>query len=219
MTTQFILSIIGLAIAGGGIGMGVLYALYRWRKKNPLSLNRMVTLYLSSLILLGAISGYHLLSSSYYLTKKGVHLVVDTGQNLVSSAISFGMVTIIDGFGKTSEHYEKKWEEEKLKKSNKMEFSIISLKEQKDGNKPILHITFSSKNRSNQTITLNQMVKDELILLKDEKGFCFPLTLSDSREMTIAPYGSLVSEVNVILPNGISIKEFVTPNQTLSLGR
>lgn len=100
-----------------------------------------------------------------------------------------------------------------------MKFSIVAIKEKKDGDKPILHITFSSKNGSNRIVSLNQMVKDELILLKDEKGLCFPLTLSNNREITIAPNSSLVSEVDVILPDGVSIKEFVTPNQVLSLGR
>ena len=111
MTTQFILSLIGLGIAGGGLGLGALYALYR-----------------------------------------------------------------------------------------------------------LLHITFNSKNSSDKTISLNKMIKDELILLKDKNGLCFPLTLSNNREITIAPHSSLVSEVDVALPEGISIKEFVTPNQKLSLG-
>lgn len=106
MTTQFILSIIGLGIAGGGLGLGALYALYRWKRKNPLPFNGIVTMYISTLILLGVFSGYKFLTSSYYITKQGVGYVVDKGQDLVSSAISFGMVTIIDGFGKTSEHYE-----------------------------------------------------------------------------------------------------------------
>jgi len=43
--------------------------------------------------------------------------------------------------------------------------------------------------------------------------------LSDNREITIAPNSSLVSEVDVVLPDGVSIKEFITPNQVLSLGR
>jgi hypothetical protein len=218
VTTQFILSLIGLGIAGGGLGLGALYALYRWKKKNPLAFTNMVTLYISTLVLLGAISGYKFLTSSYYLTKQGVGYVVDKGQNLVSSAISFGMVTIIDGFGKTSEHYKEKWEKETLSQNNKMHFSIVAIKEKKDGEKPILHITFNSKNSSDKTISLNKMIKDELILLKDKNGLCFPLTLSNNREITIAPHSSLVSEVDVALPEGISIKEFVTPNQKLSLG-
>ena len=209
MTTQFILSLIGLGIAGGGLGLGALYALYRWKKKNPLAFTNMVTLYISTLVLLGAVSGYKFLTSSYYLTKQGDGYVVDKGQNLVSSAISFGMVTIIDGFGKTSEHYKEKWEKETLSQNNKMHFSIVAIKEKKDGEKPILHITFNSKNSSDKTISLNKMIKD---------GLCFPLTLSNNREITIAPHSSLVSEVDVALPEGISIKEFVTPNQKLSLG-
>lgn len=219
MTTQFILSILGLGIAGGGLGLGALYAFYRWRKKNPIDFNGMVTMYLSTLILLGAISGYHFLTSSWYLTKKGVHLVMDKGQDMVSSAISFGMVTIVDGFGKTSEHYEKKWEDAKLHERNSMEFKIIALNKKTKEDKSILHITFSSRNHSNHIISLNRLVRDELILLKDEKGLCFPLTLSDNREITIAPNASLVSEVDVVLPQGVSIKEFITPNQQLSLGR
>ena len=219
MTTQFILSLIGLGIAGVGLGLGAIYALYRWKKKTPLSFNAIITMYISILILLGLFSGYKFLTSSYHITKKGVGYVVDKGQDLVSSTISFGMVTILDGFGKTSEHYKQKWENEKINKSNKMKFSIIAIKEKKDGDKPTLHITFSSKNSSNKIVSLNQMVKDELILLKDKKGLCFPLTLSNNREITIAPHGSLVSEVDVILPDGVSIKEFVTPNQVLSLGR
>ncbi|MCK4442693.1 MAG: hypothetical protein KAU90_11860 [Sulfurovaceae bacterium] len=219
MTTQFILSLIGLVIAGGGLGLGALYTLYRWKKKTPFTFNAIIAIYISTLVLLGIFSGYKFLTSSYHITKKGVGYVVDKGQDLVSSTISFGMVTIFDSFGKTTEHYEQKWENQKINKSNRMKFSIISIKEKKDGDKPTLHITFSSKNDSNKIVSLNQMVKDELILLKDKKGLCFPLTLSDNREITIAPHSSLVSEVDVIVPDGVSIKEFVTPNQVISLGR
>jgi hypothetical protein len=219
MTIDFILSIIGLGVTILGLGVGAWYGLQRWRKKSPLKLNALVAIYILVFVLIGAFSGYKFLSSSYYLTKQGVGYVVDKGQDFVSSVISFGMVTIIDGFGKTSEHYEKRWEDKKLTQNSKMEFSIVSIKEKNGGDKPILHITFSSKNGSNRTISLNQMVKDELILLKDDKGLCFPLTLTDNREITIAPNSSLVSEVDVVLPEGVSIKEFVTPNQVLSLGR
>lgn len=219
MTTQFLLSILGLAIAGGGLGLGALYALYKWKKKNPLSFNGIITMYISTLILLGAISGYSFLTSSWYLAKKGVHMVVDTGQEMVSSAISFGLVTIIDGFGKTSEHYEKKWEKNKLNERNNMEFKIIGLSKKSQNDNTILHITFSSKNNSEHIVKLNDLIKDELILLKDKKGLCFPLTLSNGREITIAPHASLVSEVDVVLPQGVSIQEFVTPNQQLSIGR
>ena len=219
MTIDFILSILGLGIAVGGLGLGAWYALKRWRIKNPIAFNGMVKLYVLSLVLLGVFSGYKFLTSSYYLTKQGVNYVVDKGQDFVSSAISFGMVTIIDGFGKTSEHYEQKWENKKLTESSKMEFAIISVKERKDKNKSIVHITFSAKNGSNKTISLNQMIRDELILLKDKNGLCFPLKLSDNRELTIAPHGSLVSEIDVVLPDGVLIEEFITPNSKLSLGR
>ena len=128
MTIQSILSIIGLAIAGGGLGFGALYALYRWKNKRAISFNGMVVMYISTLIILGIFSGYNFLTSSYYLTKKGVGYVVYKGQDLVSSAISFGIVTITDGFGKTSEHYTQKWEREKLSQSNKMKFNIIAIK-------------------------------------------------------------------------------------------
>jgi len=219
MTTSFILSIIGLAISIGALGLGALYALYRWKNKKAISFNAFVVGYISIFILLGAFSGYKFLTSSYYLTKKGVGYMVDKGQDLVSSAMSFGMVTIIDGFGKTAEHYEKKWEHQKVAQSDKMSFSIISVQESKNRDKPIIHITFSAKNNSSQIVSLNQMIKDELILLKDDKGLCFPLNLSNNREITIAPHSNIVSEVDVALPKGVSPKIFLTPNGEISLGR
>jgi len=219
MTTTFILSVIGLALSIGALGLGALYALYRWKNKKAIAFNGLVVVYIAVFILLGAFSGYKFLTSSYYLTKQGVGYMVDKGQDLVSSVMSFGMVTIIDGFGKTSEHYEKKWEHQKVAQSDKMSFAIVAVGEKKDGDKPIVHITFSAKNNSNKIVSLNQMIKNELILLKDDKGLCFPLTLSENREITIAPNSSIVSEVDVVLPKGVSPRAFMTPNGTLSLGR
>jgi len=219
MTTTFILSVIGLALSIGALGLGALYALYRWKNKKAISFNALVVSYITLFILIGAFSGYKFLTSSYYLTKQGVGYMVDKGQDLVSSVMSFGMVTIIDGFGKTAEHYEQKWEQQKVAQSDKMSFSIVAVEVIKDANKPMIHITFSAKNSSNQIVSLNQMIKDELILLKDDRGLCFPLTLSDNREITIAPNSSIVSEVDVLLPKGVTPKAFMTPNGVLSLGR
>ena len=115
MTTQFLLSLLGIGIAGGSFALLAGIAIYKWYKKEPIALmTPTVTTYVSIIVVLGAVSGYHLLTSSYHLAKKGTHLILDKGQELVSSAISFGTVTILEGVGKTYDHFQNKWEKESI---------------------------------------------------------------------------------------------------------
>ena len=74
MTTQFLLSLLGAGVAGGSFVLLVGLTAYKWYKKESTPLiTPMVTTYLSIIVVLGAVSGYHLLTSSYYLAKK-VHI-------------------------------------------------------------------------------------------------------------------------------------------------
>ena len=216
MTTQFLLSLLGVGIAGGSFALLVGYAIYKWYKKEPITLmSPTVTTYLSIIVVLGAISGYHLLTSSYYLAKKGTQMVIEKGQDLVSSAISFGTVTILEGFGKTYDHFQNKWEKESIAKAEKLKFTIISMQKRDGG----IHIVFSVKNSGSKSIQLQEMIKHELILLKDEKGLCYPLKIANSEPIDVYSNTTLVSEVDVVLPKGILASKLVTPTQSLSLGR
>lgn len=220
MTTQFLLSLLGIGIAGGSFALLVGLATYKWYKKEPIDLmTPMVTTYLSIIVVLGAVSGYHLLTSSYYLAKKGTHMVIDKGQDLVSSAISFGTVTILEGFGKTYDHFENKWEKESVAQVDNLKFEIISMQKiEKHIDAPI-RIVFSVKNSGTKSVNLNEMIRDELILLKDERGLCYPLKISSAEQREVHSNTTLVSEVDVVLPKGILASKFVTPTQSLSLGR
>ena len=101
-----------------------------------------------------------------------------------------------------------------------MSFNIISIKtiEKKDTKKE-LHIVFSVKNSGTNSINLNEMVKHELVLLKDDKGLCYPLHVSYAEQIEVHPNTTLVSEVDVTLPKGILASTLITPTQNLSLGR
>ena len=178
-----------------------------------------VTTYLSIIVVLGAVSGYHLLTSSYYLAKKGTHMVIDKGQDLVSSAISFGTVTILEGFGKTYDHFQDKWEAQSIAKAEKLNFTIISIQKIEKQIDSGVHIVFSVKNSGSKTIHLQEMINHELILLKDKKGLCYPLKIANIESIEVHPNTTLVSEVDVILPKGILASELITPTQNLSLGR
>ena len=220
MTTQFLLSLLGVGIAGGSFALLVGFATYKWYKKEPIALmTPIVTTYLSIIAVLGAVSGYHLLTSSYHLAKKGTEMVIEKGQDLVSSAISFGTVTILEGFGKTYDHFQNKWEKESIAKAEKLSFSIISMKKIEKETDAGVHIVFSVKNSGSKNIHLEEMIKHELILLKDEKGLCYPLKIANSEPIDVHPNTTLVSEVDVVLPKGIVASKLVTPTQSLSLGR
>lgn len=220
MTTQFLLSLLGVGIAGGSFILLLGLAVYKWYKKKPIDLmTPIVTTYLSIIVVLGAVSGYHLVTSSYYLAKKGTHMVIDKGQDLVSSAISFGTVTILEGFGKTYDHFENKWEKESVAQVDKLKFTIISIEKLENHLDAPLRIVFSVQNSGTKSINLDEMIEHELILLKDEKGLCYPLKTSSVEQREVHAGTTLVSEVDVVLPKGILASKLITPTQSLSLGR
>jgi hypothetical protein len=69
MGTQFLLSLIGGAVAGVGLlFMAGKYA-YKWYKKEPITISGEIVAIASILILTGAISLYKLAESSYYLAQ------------------------------------------------------------------------------------------------------------------------------------------------------
>ena len=216
MTTQFLLSILGLGIAGGGLALLVGTALYKWyKKRTPLSLTPTITTYLSILVLLGAFSGFNLLTSSYYLAKAGGKAVLYAGQEFISETISFGSIAILDGVGKTYEHYENRWEKESLKDANSLRFTIVSTKRLDEK----IQIVFNVTNDSSHMINLNDMVKDELILLKDKKNICYPLDMKDSKRVNIAGGITIQSEVTLLINRDIDILALVTPLGSMALER
>ena len=137
-------------------------------------------------------------------------MAIDKGQDLISSAISFGTVTILEGFGKTYDHFQNKWEAQSIAKVEKLKFAIISMNKRDKG----IHIVFSVKNSGAKNINLQEM-----ILLKDEQGLCYPLKISNAEQIEVHPNTTLVSEVEVLLPKAVLASKLVTPTQNLSLGR
>jgi hypothetical protein len=216
MTTQFLLSLLGLGIAGGGLAFLVGVSLYRWYKKRiPFSLTPTITTYISILVVLGAFSGFKLLTSSYYLAKAGGSAVLHAGQELISDTIRFGSIAVLDGVGKTYEEYENRWEKDSLRDANSLKFHIVSAKRVENK----MQIVFNVKNNSSHMINLNKMVEDELILLKDKVGICYPLEMRDSRIINIAGGITIRSEVMLLINEDIKILSLVTPLGSIALER
>jgi len=78
MGTQFILSLIGGAVAGGGLLFIAGKYSYKWYKKEPISITGEMVAIASILIMTGAISVYKLAESSYYLVEDGINSVFHT---------------------------------------------------------------------------------------------------------------------------------------------
>ena len=72
MGTQFLLSLVGGGVAGGGLLLiGGRYA-YKWYKKEKLDINGEMVAIVSILLMTGVISAYKLAESSYHLAQDGV---------------------------------------------------------------------------------------------------------------------------------------------------
>ena len=69
MGTQFLLSLMGGVVAGGGLLFIAGRYAYKWYKKEPLTISGEMVAIASILILTGAISLYKLAESSYHLAQ------------------------------------------------------------------------------------------------------------------------------------------------------
>jgi len=82
MGTQFILSLIAGAVAGGGLLLIAGRYAYKWYKKEKITISGEIITIISILVMTGAISVYKLAESSYHLAQDGVELILDTKEEL-----------------------------------------------------------------------------------------------------------------------------------------
>ena len=78
MGIQFLLSLIGGAVAGAGLVLILGKYAYKWYKKEQLILTGEMVAIVSILIVTGTVSAYTLGEASYHIAKDGVHSVLHT---------------------------------------------------------------------------------------------------------------------------------------------
>ena len=90
MGTQFLLSLIGGAVAGGGLVFILGKHAYKWYKKEEIVISGEIVAIVSILIVTGVVSAYTLVKTSYHIAKEGVEYLhdgassaIDSGQRLI----------------------------------------------------------------------------------------------------------------------------------------
>ena len=225
MGTQFLLSLIGGAVAGGGLLLIAGKYGYKWYKKEPINIGGEIVAIASILVMTGAISAYKLAESSYHLagdgveyTKDGVKSALHTGQQVIEKTLKWGTVTLLEGIGQPYHDYQKKWKEESSKESvGEIEIRLVSKKQEIMGNQKRVHLVLDIKNIGSTELDLNRLFSDELIVLTDKNNNAYSLKKLNYQESIVKAGEHSQREMDIMLPKEIELQQITTPLKQLLL--
>lgn len=217
MGTQFILSLIGGAVAGGGLLLILGKYAYKWYKKEKLVITGEMVAIVSILIMTGGISAYKLGEASYHIAKDGVNSALHTGQQVIEKSLRWGTVTLLEGIGQPYHEYQKKWASESIKPIEQMEIKIISSRVSEVNNEQLAHLVIEVRNGGHTPINLNNLLSQELIVVTDTKSHAYPLNTLKYQNSTIKAGETSLREMDIILPKGVKLHQLSTPIKQLLL--
>jgi hypothetical protein len=216
MKAQFIISFFGIIVAGLAFLLVAIRAIIRAHKKKPVSLPASIALCII-LLTAGAFSGYKFLEASFDLAIKASKKVTALGQELLTSAVNFGTVSIFEGLGETADHFNEKWRQKMLTGVKALEFSVVSCQETRKSGRREIDLVLAIRNTSDKSANFNDMVEHQLILLKDPNGMCYPMSGVTFDNSILPPGLTSVRQIHITLPDKISPTLLVTPAQEVPL--
>ena len=230
MGTQFFTSLAGIIIAGGVLlAMGGYYA-YRWYKKRPIEITGELVMIVSAVGIVWGYSAYKLSEASLHYAKEGTSYVIDAGKNGVDTVLDAGQeaisgtikyfgVAVFEGVGKTYEHFEEKWDKERIEKFHDLQIKILSSKKKIQNGKASLHLTLEVTNTSKESIDFRELVTHQLLLLKSQNEAYCPVTFNgiSHQNMYISPATTVTQEIDILVDNENYPTMLSTPYQKLEL--
>jgi len=231
MKTQFFASLMGLGISVGAIGLlGGYYAYKRWYKKEPIHIGGEVVTIVSIFVALGGLSAYKFTEASYHYAKKSTHYAIDAtvdgthtllkaGQSAISGTIKYFSVAILEGVGETYQHFENKWEKQKIEEFKNLQLKIISNKKTIQDKKSLVHIVLEVSNTSTKSIDFKALINHQLLLLKDKENHYYPITFNEinHQNMIIPPATTSTQEIDIFIHNENYPILLSTPQKTIEL--
>ena len=216
MKTQFIVSLLGVIVAGLVLLLVVARIMLRKHKEKSVSIpaNIVVGFIICSA---GVFSGYKLLEASFDLAMRAGAKAADVGGELITAAVDFGSVSVLEGFGKTADHFSEKWRAEALSRVKSLEFSVVSCTEASDGDRRVMHLVLGIKNTGDKPVDFNNIVQQQHILLKDPKGMCYPMDGAEHANSVLPAGLTSVRRIDITLPPEISPTLLLTPTQEIPL--
>ena len=222
MGIQFILSLIGGAVAGGGLLLIMGKFAYKWYKKERITISGEIVAVASILIMTGAISAYKLAESSYHLAGDGVEYAKDsvksvlhTGQQVIEKTLKWGTVTLLEGIGQPLHDYQKRWKEDSVESMKKIDIELLSNTEKIIGTQKKIHIIINIKNQGTKPLNLNQLFKDEMIILTDKDNNSYSLNKLNHKDSILEVGKTSQQQIEIILPKEIEIEKLSTPVKEL----
>ena len=228
MGTQFLISLAGIIISGGALlAMGGYYA-YRWYKKRPIEITGEIVMMVSAVGIVWGYSAYKLSEASLHYAKEGtsyvleagkegVDTVLDAGQEAISETVKYFSVAVLEGVGKTYEHFEEKWDKERMEKFYALKIKILSSKKEMQNKKSSLRLTLEVTNISKESIDFRELVTHQLLLLKSKNEAYYPVTFNggSSQNMTIPPATTVTQEIDILVHDENYPTMLSTPYQKL----
>jgi hypothetical protein len=216
MTTQFIVSLLGIIVAGLVLFLVVGRFLLRKHKSKPVSMPANIAICVI-ICTAGLFSGYKFLEASFDLAMQAADKAAQVGQKLITATVNFGTVSVLEGFGKSAEHFNEKWRQKTLSRVKSLEFSVVSCTDTKSGEDSVMHLVLGIKNTCDRSVDFNHIVDQQHILMKDAKGMCYPLDSVKYENSTLPAGVTSVRKIDITLPKGIAPTVLITPSQEVPL--
>lgn len=143
-------------------------------------------------------------------------LIEEYGKETISKTVAFTTTAIAEGFGKTSDHFENKWEINYLNSFEQIEIRLIDYKTFRHNDQRLnisLDIEFKNSNKSNTELNLNTISNKNYILISEDRETFYPLEFDHEQTLGNLPIGKTRLLMTGLIPIDFKPKQIKIGNQ------
>lgn len=205
-----------VSVAGLFLAITVATALLR-RMRGKAGRDRLVVAKVLFCLAVLGVGGYYLAVYSYHLLTDTAAKAVEVGKNVIARGVELGSTGVLEGIGKTADHFKEKWRTEALEQVKRLDIGIVeAVTEDTDAGR-MLKVMLSIRNNNDQGVDFNELLSNQHLLVKDSKGLCFPIDGIEHKDGTLPPGVKSGRQIEIRLPAGIDPTHLVAPHCQLPL--
>lgn len=146
----------------------------------------------------------------------GASLVVENkdeilgyGQKAVSNTVAYGTTAVFEGFGKSFDHFEEKWDADYVRQLRNVDLEVKAMRKDsvdEVNDKVTVDLVFNNRNSGDDRLSLSHISELNYILIGDTSELYYPVVLPANHNTRYLPAGKSAVTFEGIVPKDLEIK-------------
>ena len=146
--------------------------------------------------------------------------VVEAGKTAISNTVAFGTEAVFEGFGKSIDHFDQKWEKAYQKKLENISIETSAIKRFSIGNNKdsiVLAGIMHNKNPEDERIDLVSLLEYNYLLVKGSNELFYPVKILSKVSIQFIPSGKTEFTFHTAMPDTIKPIAFRLSDQKIDI--